>query len=75
MKHAVNPGEKYGKLTIIREVRKVAPSGQSYRAVLCQCDCGNELTPGLRSLMSVYSGPVSASAFVLVTQSYQSPDR
>ena len=44
MKHAVNPGEKYGNLTIIREVRKVAPSGKSYRAVRCRCDCGNELT-------------------------------
>jgi len=52
MKHAVNPGEKYGNLTIIREVRKVAPSGRSYRAVLCRCDCGNELTPALRSLIS-----------------------
>ena len=52
MKHAVNPGEKYGKLTIIWEVRKAAPSEQSYRAVLCRCDCGKELTPALRSLMS-----------------------
>ena len=52
MKHAVNPGEKYGKLTVIREVRKAAADGQSYRAVLCQCDCGNELTPAIRSLKS-----------------------
>ena len=44
VKHAVNPGEKYGKLTIIGEVRKVAPGGKSYRAVRCRCDCGNELT-------------------------------
>jgi hypothetical protein len=52
MKYAVNPGEKYGNLTIIREMRKVAPSGRSYRAVLCRCDCGDELTPALRSLIS-----------------------
>jgi hypothetical protein len=52
VKHAVNPGEKYGKLTIIAEVRKVAPGGKSYRAVRCRCDCGNELTTALRSLMS-----------------------
>jgi len=52
MKHAVNPGEKYGKLTVIREVRKAGADGQSYRAVLCQCDCGNELTPAIRSLIS-----------------------
>ena len=51
MKHAVNPGEKYGKLTIIAEVRKVAPSGRTYRAVLCRCDCGNELTPALGSVI------------------------
>ena len=52
VKHAVNPGEKYGKLTIIREVRKVAAGGKSDRAVRCRCDCGNELTTALRSLMS-----------------------
>jgi hypothetical protein len=52
VKHAVIPGEKYGKLTIITEVRKVAPGGKSYRAVRCRCDCGNELTTALRSLMS-----------------------
>jgi hypothetical protein len=52
VKHVARPGEKYGKLTVIREVRKVALSGTSYRAVLCRCDCGNELTPALGSLMS-----------------------
>jgi hypothetical protein len=52
VKHAVNPGDKYGKLTIIREVRKVAAGGKSYRAVRCRCDCGNELTTALRSVVS-----------------------
>jgi hypothetical protein len=52
VKHAVNPGEKYGKLTIIREVRKVAAGGKSDRAVRCRCDCGNELTTALRSVVS-----------------------
>ena len=52
MKRTISPGEKYGKLTIIAEVRQVAPSGRTYRAVLCRCDCGNELTPALRSLVS-----------------------
>jgi len=52
VKHAVIPGEKYGKLTIIAEVRKVAAGGKSYRAVRCRCDCGSELTTALRSLMS-----------------------
>jgi hypothetical protein len=52
VKHAVIPGEKYGKLTIIAEVRKVAPGGQGNRAVRCRCDCGSELTTALRSVMS-----------------------
>jgi len=52
VKHVVQPGEKYGRLTVIREVRKIAPSGISYRAVLCRCDCGNKLTPALGSLIS-----------------------
>jgi len=52
VKHAVIPGEKYGKLTIIAEVRKAAPGGKSYRAVRCRCDCGSELTTALRSLMA-----------------------
>ena len=52
VKHAVNPGERYGKLTIIGEVRKIAPGGQSYRAVRCRCDCGSELTTALRSVVS-----------------------
>src|SRR5207249_10260791 len=52
VKHAVNPGEKYGKLTIIGEVRKAAPGGKSDRAVRCRCDCGSDLTTALRSLMS-----------------------
>jgi hypothetical protein len=61
MKHAVKPGEKYGKLTIITEVRKVTPSGRSYRAVLCRCDCGNEVTSALRSLMSGDTGSCGCS--------------
>src|SRR5690242_163281 len=52
VKYAVNPGDKYGKLTIIREVRKVAAGGKSERAVRCRCDCGNELTTALRSVVS-----------------------
>jgi hypothetical protein len=52
VKHVVRPGEKYGRLTVIREVRKIAPGERSYRAVLCRCDCGNELTPALGSLVS-----------------------
>ena len=39
----VKPGDKYGRLTIIREVEKhVYPSGDTRRKFLAQCDCGSE---------------------------------
>ena len=39
----VVPGEKYGKLTVIKEIDPyVSPSGQKKRRVLAQCDCGSE---------------------------------
>ncbi len=52
MKHVISPGDKYGRLTVIREVRKAAPDGKRYRAALCQCDCGKEVTPLITSLRS-----------------------
>ena len=37
-------GEKYGRLTIIKDVEDgVRPSGQKYRRVLCKCMCGNTI--------------------------------
>lgn len=33
----VNPGDKFGMLTVIREVEKRAKK----RYFLCKCDCGN----------------------------------
>ena len=39
----VSKGERYNKLTVIKEVKAfVQPSGQTQRAFLCKCDCGNE---------------------------------
>ena len=35
MKHVINPGDKYGRLTVIAEVRKAAADGKRYRAALC----------------------------------------
>ena len=36
-------GEKYGKLTVLKEVEKFTqPSGQTQRGYLCKCECGNE---------------------------------
>jgi hypothetical protein len=38
----VNPGDRYGQLTIIKEVEKfVQPSGQTQRGFLCKCSCGS----------------------------------
>ena len=39
----IKEGNKFGKLTIIKEVERIKlPSGQYNRAFLCKCDCGNE---------------------------------
>ena len=38
-----NPGEKYGRLTIIGEAEPhIQPSGQKHRMVLVQCSCGSD---------------------------------
>lgn len=38
----ITPGEKFGMLTVIKEVEpQVSPSGQKSRRVLCKCACGN----------------------------------
>jgi hypothetical protein len=52
MRHVINRGDKYGRLTVIRVVHKVAADGRRYRAALCRCDCGKEVTPRLSSLKS-----------------------
>lgn len=39
----IEPKKKYGKLTIVREIEPLRlPCGQTNRAFLCRCDCGNE---------------------------------
>jgi len=52
VKRVIRRGERYGRLTVVREVRKAAADGRRYRAALCQCDCGNEVTPPISSLKS-----------------------
>ena len=43
MKINIIPGQRYGRLTIIKEVEPyVTPKGKPARQVLCKCDCGNE---------------------------------
>jgi hypothetical protein len=48
----ISPGDTYGSLTVLREVRKVAADGRRYRAALCRCDCGNQTTPRISSLIA-----------------------
>lgn len=36
----LNPGDKFGEWTVIREVKPYHPSGA--RVCLCRCSCGNE---------------------------------
>lgn len=52
MKRVINPGDKYGRLTVIREMQKAAADGRRYRAALCRCDCGKEATPRVSSLQT-----------------------
>ena len=49
-----NPGEKYGRLTIIGEAEsKIEPSGRKKRQVICNCDCGsNNIVIPLEQLRS-----------------------
>lgn len=43
MKIHLEAGQIFGKLTVIKEAEKYRlPSGQTNRAYLCKCDCGNE---------------------------------
>lgn len=42
MKDLIDFGKKYGKLTIIEELKPLRlPSGQTNRILKCKCDCGN----------------------------------
>ena len=52
MGYAINRGERYGRLVVIREVQKTGADGSRYRAALCRCDCGKEVTPRISSLRS-----------------------
>jgi hypothetical protein len=50
--HVVKRGQKYGRLTVVREVQKTGADGRRYRAALCRCDCGKHVTPRISSLTS-----------------------
>ena len=48
----VKKGERYGRLTIIREVEPAGSSHKRVRRFLCRCDCGNEIICRLPNLKS-----------------------
>src|SRR5262249_53502776 len=52
MKHVINPGDKFGRLTVIAEVQKAAADGKRYRAAVCRCDCGRQTISHISSLIS-----------------------
>jgi predicted nucleic acid-binding Zn ribbon protein len=52
VRHVINRGEKYGRLAVIREVQKTGADGRRYRAALCRCECGKEVTTRISSLKS-----------------------
>ena len=42
-KKDIKPGDKYGRLTIVKEIEPyMYKSGRKERKVLCDCDCGNK---------------------------------
>lgn len=49
---AVNAGDKYDKLTVVREAPPYQWSKYKHRMVLCKCDCGNEVVVRLEYLRS-----------------------
>ncbi len=46
----VNAGDKYGFLTIVKEIEPVYSSSFKIRRVNCMCDCGKNIDVRLRSL-------------------------
>ena len=52
VRHVIWPGDRFGRLTVIREVRLCTPDGEATRSALCRCDCGNNSTPVVSSLIS-----------------------
>ncbi len=52
MKIDINQGDKFGNLTVLKEVEPFRqPSGQTQRGILCKCDCGNEKVIRLSQLI------------------------
>ena len=52
VRHVVKRGQRYGRLTVIREVQTTGADGRRYRVALCRCDCGQHVIPRISSLTS-----------------------
>jgi hypothetical protein len=45
VRRALASGDRFGRLIVLRETRMVTPAHpEGYRAAVCICDCGNEVT-------------------------------
>lgn len=52
----INVGDKFGKLTIIKEVEpNVTPCGTKQRKFLCKCECGTEVVRTMAALRDPYA--------------------
>lgn len=49
-KIVISKGDKYGKLTVVRELPKVKTPTTQYRLFECECECGNVVTISMNAL-------------------------
>ena len=53
----IHIGDKYGRLSIIKEIEPKIWGNQSHRQVLCKCECGNVIKIELTKLVTGYTKP------------------
>lgn len=55
-KRIIKVGDRFGKLTIIKEVEpNITPCGTKQRKFLCKCECGNEVVRTMAALRDPYA--------------------
>ena len=54
----IHIGDKYGRLSIIKEIEPKIWGNQSHRQVLCKCECGNVIKIELTKLVTGYTNPI-----------------
>ena len=68
----INQGDKYGKLTVIKEVEPTLNSkGHRIRNFLCKCDCGGEKVASLPYLRQTHAPSCGCYADEIRKQSYR----